>query len=126
MNTESGSSTTYYVVFFILLLLLTVAVVAGQFDLGIGNLVIALAVAVAKAGLIACFFMHLRTASVLVRLAAFASLLWLSHLFILTFADYMTRGWNEPGTGGLAKEQHPQTFDRTEEELHTGLPGDGK
>ena len=40
--------------------------------------------------LIAIFFMQLRTASWLVRLAAMARVIWASFLYVIAFADYLT------------------------------------
>lgn len=51
----------------------------------------ALAIGAAKALLIAVFFMQLRHAAALVRLAAAVGLCWLSLLYIFTTADYLTR-----------------------------------
>ena len=51
----------------------------------------ALAIGVAKALLIAVFFMQLRHAAALVRLAAGTGLAWLTFLYLFTFADYLTR-----------------------------------
>ncbi|CAN5255984.1 hypothetical protein BH24PSE2_BH24PSE2_08050 [soil metagenome] len=45
----------------------------------------------AEAGLIAVFFMELRGASALVRLAALAGLFWLMLLVGLTLNDFLTR-----------------------------------
>lgn len=50
-----------------------------------------LSVALAKALLIAILFMQLKTATGLVRLAAIAGVTWASFLYILTFADVLTR-----------------------------------
>lgn len=50
-----------------------------------------LLVAFAKAALIAIIFMQLGEASALVRLAAAAGFAWLSLLFLLSFADLLTR-----------------------------------
>jgi cytochrome c oxidase subunit 4 len=52
---------------------------------------VALAIGAAKALLIAVFFMQLRAAAGLVRLAAATGCVWLSLLWIFTFADYLTR-----------------------------------
>lgn len=52
---------------------------------------ISLSIGVAKALLIALFFMRLRKSAGLVRLASMAGLIWASFLFILTFADLLTR-----------------------------------
>ena len=50
-----------------------------------------LAIALAKALLIAILFMQLKSAAGIVRLAAIAGVVWASFLFILTFADLLTR-----------------------------------
>jgi cytochrome c oxidase subunit IV len=52
---------------------------------------VALAVGAAKAFLIAVFFMQLRQAAALVRLAAAAGLVWLTFLYLFASADYLTR-----------------------------------
>lgn len=52
---------------------------------------VAIAIGAAKAVLIAAFFMQLRNAAALVRLAALAGLVWLAFLYLFTFADYLTR-----------------------------------
>lgn len=52
---------------------------------------VGLLIGAAKAVLIAVFFMQLRRATGLVRLAALAGLVWLSFLFLFSFADWMTR-----------------------------------
>ena len=52
---------------------------------------VALAIATAKAVLIALLFMQLRSAAWLVRLAAIAGLAWVSLLYLIAFADYLTR-----------------------------------
>ncbi len=59
--------------------------------LGILNPLLNLTIAVAKAGLVAWFFMHLRGASGLVRLFAGAALFWLVVLFALGLNDWLTR-----------------------------------
>ncbi len=50
-----------------------------------------IAIAVSKAALIAIFFMQLREAAWLVRLAAMTGVIWLSFLFMIAFGDYLTR-----------------------------------
>lgn len=81
----------YLSVYLGLLVLLGLTVSLAFVPLGIGNLAVALGIAFVKAGLIAIFFMHLRRDSGLVRLVAIAGLLWLSLLFGLSLADYLTR-----------------------------------
>lgn len=53
--------------------------------------VVALAIAGFKVVLIAALFMRLDRASALVRITALVGFLWLSFLFIFTFADFMMR-----------------------------------
>ena len=52
---------------------------------------VSLAIGIAKALLIALFFMQLRKNASLIRLASMAGLVWASFLFMLTFADLLTR-----------------------------------
>lgn len=52
---------------------------------------VALAIGAAKAILIALFFMQLRRAAGLTRLAAAAGLCWASLLYLFSFADFLTR-----------------------------------
>lgn len=59
--------------------------------LGSFNLVVNLAVAVVMIGLIAVIFMELDRASGVHRLAAGVGLFWLLFLFVLSFADYLSR-----------------------------------
>jgi len=50
-----------------------------------------IAIAVAKALLIAILFMQLRSAAGIVRFAAIVGVVWASFLFLFTFADLLTR-----------------------------------
>lgn len=52
---------------------------------------VSLSIGIAKALLIALFFMELRKSAGLVRLASMAGLIWCSFLFLLSFADILTR-----------------------------------
>lgn len=52
---------------------------------------VAMAISIAKAGLIAAFFMQLSKATGLVRMAALAGLAWASLLYLFSFADFLTR-----------------------------------
>jgi cytochrome c oxidase subunit 4 len=56
--------------------------------------VVGLVVAAAKAGLIASVFMELRNRGGMVRVFAAAGFFWLVLMFVLTGADYLTRGWH--------------------------------
>jgi len=76
-----------------LLALLAVTWLIAYVDLGPFNLIVALGVAIAKAIVIALFFMHIKGSSRLLYLAAVAGLMWLLILISLTLSDYFTRGW---------------------------------
>jgi cytochrome c oxidase subunit 4 len=45
-----------------------------------------------RSALVAIFFMHLRTSTVLLRLVAAAGLVWVGIMFTLSLADVLTRG----------------------------------
>lgn len=85
------STKGYFVVTAVLMALLVVTVLAAQLPLGPLAPVVALAIAVAKALLIALYFMHMRYASRIVQLFASAALVWLLIMFGLTMGDFLTR-----------------------------------
>jgi cytochrome c oxidase subunit 4 len=62
-------------------------------DLGWMNTPIALIIATTKAVLVILFFMHVIHSTRLTWVVVIASFLWLGVLFVLTFADYLTRLW---------------------------------
>jgi cytochrome c oxidase subunit 4 len=62
-------------------------------DLGLLNTPIALLIATTKAVLVILFFMHVIHSTRLTWVVVIGSFLWLGVLFVLTFADYLTRGW---------------------------------
>ncbi len=74
-----------------LLMLLALTWGVGYLNLGMFNLIAALAISFIKMILIALFFMHLRGSSRLLHLAAATGLLWLLLMLILTLGDYYTR-----------------------------------
>lgn len=74
-----------------LLLLLAATAGLAYVPLGAFNLVLALAISTAKTLLVMLIFMRLRSASAVVRLVAIAGFAWLSLLFLITLADYLTR-----------------------------------
>ena len=57
------------------------------------NTPIALLIATIKAVLVILFFMHVIHSTRLTWVVVIASFLWLGVLFVLTFADYLTRVW---------------------------------
>jgi cytochrome c oxidase subunit 4 len=87
----SGDRTVFLVVYLACLVLLGATIGVAHLELGALNPALNLSIAAAKAFLIAWFFMHLREASPLIRLVAFADLLWLLTLFGLSLADWLTR-----------------------------------
>ncbi|HTX33909.1 MAG TPA: cytochrome C oxidase subunit IV family protein [Bryobacteraceae bacterium] len=91
---EHVDSVTTYAVVWIVLLILTAATTAVAYvDLGAFSVVAALTIAVIKMLLVALFFMHLRRSTHLTRLVVLGGLVWLMILLMLSFADFMTRGW---------------------------------
>jgi len=66
---------------------------ASLVDLGVWNTPIALIIATIKAVLVILFFMHVIHSTRLTWVVVIGSFLWLGVLFVLTFADYLTRGW---------------------------------
>lgn len=89
---------TYFVVYVALLVLLFLTWFAAQYHFGEWNIVIALAIALAKTGLVLIYFMHLRYSSALVRVVACGGALWLAIAITYTLSDYWTRDWTQPTT----------------------------
>ena len=83
----------YYLVFLALVAGTILTYFAALFDMGALNNVVMLGIAVAKATLVALFFMHLRWGSRLSMLVALSGLFWLLIMFSITMSDYLTRGW---------------------------------
>ena len=77
----------------VLLALLALTWTIAYVNLGPFNLIVALAVAIAKAIVIALFFMHIKGSSRILHLAAVAGVIWLLIMISLTLGDYATRGW---------------------------------
>ena len=84
---------TYFTIFAALMVLTGLTVWASFQHLGIWNTPVALGIAVAKATLVALFFMHLRYSPKLTGLVIASSLLWLVILFAITMSDYVSRPW---------------------------------
>jgi cytochrome c oxidase subunit 4 len=74
-----------------LLALLALTVGSAHLELGPFNVVVSLAIAVAKALLVMTFFMRLNTDSPLLRIVAACGFVWLSVLIALAIADLLTR-----------------------------------
>ena len=87
-----ASATGRFVALYVVLLVLLAANMAGTLlSLGPWAIPARLAVAAGMVAVIATTFMRLRQGTVLVRLVAVMSLLWILFLFVLTFADFLTR-----------------------------------
>ncbi len=74
-----------------LLALLALTAICAGLPLGAVNLPLSLALAIAKTLLVAILFMELRESTLLIRLAAFVGLIWLSILLMLALSDYLSR-----------------------------------
>ena len=84
-----------YLAVFVALLVLTALTTGVAFiDLGgIGNVAVALTIAVIKAVLVTLYFMHLRYSSRLTMVFAAAGIFWLGIMIALTLSDYLSRDW---------------------------------
>lgn len=84
---------TYLLVFGALAIGTLLTWFASTVDLGWANTPIALVIATTKAVLVILFFMHVIHSTRLTWVVVIGSFLWLGVLFVLTFADYLTRAW---------------------------------
>ncbi len=84
---------TYVAVFVALLFLTFVTVFITRFDFGSFNLIIALLVALVKAGLVVMIFMGLKWNKSFDRFAFFGCLIFLFIFFLLVFVDIPLRGY---------------------------------
>jgi cytochrome c oxidase subunit 4 len=82
---------TYVLTWLALMALLALTLGSAYLPMGAWNSVANMAISCAKALLIAVFFMHLRHAGALLRIAAFTALLWLALLFCLSWTDLAYR-----------------------------------
>ncbi len=84
---------TYIFVFLALAIGTLLTWFASTVNLGWANTPIALVIATTKAVLVILFFMHVIYSTRLTWVVVIASFVWLGVLFVLTFADYLTRYW---------------------------------
>jgi cytochrome c oxidase subunit 4 len=82
---------TYVLVWVALIVLLLLTLGSAYVPLGRFNAAINLAIAAAKALLVAFFFMHLRSAHSMLRIAATAGFFWLAILIGLSLTDFAVR-----------------------------------
>jgi cytochrome c oxidase subunit IV len=83
----------YLTVFFVLLVMTATTTVVSGIDLGPWNTVVALGIAVFKASLVVLFFMHAKYSPRLTQVVILGGLFWLAILLLLTFSDFVSRGW---------------------------------
>lgn len=76
-----------------LLGLLALTIAAAYINLGPLNTIAAMAISLAKGGLILLFFMHIRYSKPLMWIFAGAGFFWLGIMLVLAMTDYMSRGW---------------------------------
>ena len=82
---------SYFLTWLALMGLLALTTASSYVPMGAWNTVANMGISCAKGVLIALFFMHLRGASGLLRIAAITGLLWLALLFGLSWTDLATR-----------------------------------
>lgn len=82
---------TYVLVWAALIALLLLTLGSAYVQLGRFNAAINLAIAAAKALLVIFFFMHLRSAHYMLRIAATAGFFWLAILIGLSLTDFAVR-----------------------------------
>ena len=82
---------SYVLTWLALMILLALTLGSSYVPMGPWNTAANMGISGAKALLIALFFMHLRHAGALLRIAALTGLLWLALLFGLSWSDYATR-----------------------------------
>ncbi|PTY06934.1 oxidase [Opitutaceae bacterium EW11] len=94
MHSAAPAKTTLFATYFALIALLALSAAAAKWQIGpLWNLFIALGIAAVKTALVFLVFMQLRYQRGLVRVFALAGFLWLAISGVLTFSDYLTRGW---------------------------------
>ncbi len=93
MNEMHPTPRTYIINCVALLALLGLTIAAAYLNLGPFNTVVAMLISLAKGGLIALFFMHLRYSKPLIWIFAGAGVFWLGIMLVLALGDYLTRGW---------------------------------
>jgi cytochrome c oxidase subunit IV len=81
----------YLTIILILMALTGITVSAAFVDLGRFNIVVALAIATAKATLVVLFFMHAKYSPKRTQLVIVAGIFWLAILLFMTMSDYISR-----------------------------------
>ena len=91
---ERTITTGTYVIVCAVLIVLTVLTVGVSFIPleGIWHIIIGLTIALCKGALVVLFFMHVLISTRVTWLVILVSCFWLGLLFVLTLADYFSRG----------------------------------
>jgi cytochrome c oxidase subunit IV len=128
------ASTQFYVGIFLCLVVLTILTVkVSYYDFGEANVIVAMAIATTKAGLVATFFMHLRHDKLFNTLTFLSAFLFLAIFIVFTYDDLGRRGQLDNSYGGTHDLQSgaaaagglpatTATIDDTEEEAPKGAP----
>ena len=90
---HGGGLGAYFVVFTALMVFTGLTLWAAYQHLGIWNTPVALAIATAKAVMVALIFMHLRSSPKLTMIVVSTSVVFLAFLILITLSDYLTRAW---------------------------------
>ncbi len=101
MMEPTVSRKTYLLTWVALLALTLATTLIGFVDLGPFSMIIAVALAAAKASLIVLFFMHALYEFKLVRVIIAGGIIWFLIFVGLTLNDYLSRGW-------LSSSKHSQ------------------
>ncbi len=92
MNANAPTPRTYVLIDAALLGLLALTICAAYVDLGPLNVIVALAISVAKGTLILLFFMRIRYSKPVMWVFIGAGFFWLGIMFTLALSDFLTRG----------------------------------
>lgn len=74
-----------------LLVLMFLSLGSAYLNLGAGNLIAGLTIAIIKTGIVVWLFMHLPRANDATRIVAIAGVAWLALLMLLSLTDFLTR-----------------------------------
>ena len=92
-DADHSSVRTYTTIYVWLVVLMLLTILASYLDLGALNLAVAMVIAMVKATLVIMYFMHVMYSGRLIWAYAAGAFLWLGILLLLTFSDYLSRGW---------------------------------
>ena len=83
----------YLMVFATLLFFTILTIYAADWDMGLFNPIVALAIATVKAMVVVLFFMHVKYQSNLIKLAIGSGFFAFLVLMAMSLTDYISRGW---------------------------------